>query len=103
MPVRMSSLTLTHTAVGVVVVGEVAPGGAAILLQPACDVCLTSRDMVARGVEGPCACGAASAGRRARVATREVATWLSQAASCAVWEWRAVVLGLSASHGNADK
>src|SRR5882724_4801247 len=103
MPVRMSSLTLTHTAVGVVVVGEVAPGGAAVLLQPACDVCLTSRDMVARGGEGPCACGVALAGRRAGVATREVATWLGLVASRAVWEWRTVVLGLSASRGNADK
>ena len=90
MPVRTSSLTLTRTATGVVVVGvgvvgEAAPGGAAVLLQPACDICLMSHDMVARGREG--SCGAVSAGRRAVVAAREVATWLS----------------LAASHGNADE
>ena len=103
MPVRTLSLTLTHMAAGVVVVGEVAPGGAAVLLQPARDVCLTSHDMVARGGQGPCACGAVSAGRRAGVAACEVATWLGLAASHAAWEWRAIVLGLSASHGNADE
>ena len=88
MPVCTSSLILTRMAAGVVVVGvgvvgEAAPGGVAILLQLARDVCLTSHDMVARGGKGPCACGAV--GRRAGVAACEVATWLGLAASHAAW------------------
>src|SRR5882724_2418227 len=76
MPVRTLSLTLTRMAAGVVVVGvgvvgEAVPGGAAILLQPAYDIFLMSCDMVARGREGPCACGVVLVGRRARVATHE--------------------------------
>src|SRR5882724_10112257 len=73
---------------------------AAILLQLACDS-LKSRVMVVRG--GSVHVSASAGGTMGGNGRAIVATWLGLAASHAAWEWRAVVLGLSALHGNADE
>src|SRR5882724_1581302 len=73
---------------------------AAILLQLACES-LKSHVTVVRGrfVRVSASVGGTMGGNGRAI----VATWLGLAAWRAAWEWRTIVLGLSALRGNADK